>query len=151
MIPKEESATGVSRETQSFQNQKEPLLAVTIAVLLGLPFQVCDTDIVNKFTCSILSDTNRSQPRSRAYTVTDSDGKLEMIEDVEIKRILMDHLSQAIAVKVYPGTESNCMPLRKFRQLFPDLCHNSMPKDSALEPAEAQLESYSGDQMYVMG
>ena len=116
MIPKEESATGVSRETQSFQNQKEPLLAVTIAnsVLLGLPFQVCNTDIVNKFTCSILSDTNRSQPRSRVYTVTDSDGKLEMIKDVEIMRILMDHFSRAIAVEVYPGTESDCMPLGKF-------------------------------------
>ena len=57
-----------------------------------------------------------------------------------------------IRVKVDPGADANLMPVHHFRTIFPYLC-NSMgqPKENVLEKAESSFESYSGDNISVIG
>ena len=54
-------------------------------------------------------------------------------------------------VKVDPGSEANCMPLHKFRTLFPYLCRDGMPKEGALVPTTAEFTGYSGKDMQSLG
>ena len=57
-----------------------------------------------------------------------------------------------IRVKVDPGADANLMPLHHFRAIFPYLCDkNSKPKEGVLEKAESSFESYSGDNVSVIG
>ena len=57
-----------------------------------------------------------------------------------------------IRVKVDPGTDANLMPLHHFREIFPYLCdRNGKPKEGVLEKAESSFESYSGDNVSVIG
>ena len=57
-----------------------------------------------------------------------------------------------IRVKVDPGADANLMPLHHFRAIFPYLCDkNGKPKEGVLEKAESNFESYSGDNVSVIG
>ena len=57
-----------------------------------------------------------------------------------------------IRVKVDPGADANLMPLHHFREIFPYLCDkNGKPKEGVLKKAESSFESYSGDNMSVIG
>ena len=57
-----------------------------------------------------------------------------------------------IRVKVDPGTDANLMPLNHFREIFPYLCDkNGKPKEGVLEKAESSFESYSSDNVTVIG
>ena len=57
-----------------------------------------------------------------------------------------------IRVKVDPGTDANLMPLHHFRTVFPYLCDkNGKPKEGVFEKAESSFESYSGDNVSVIG
>ena len=57
-----------------------------------------------------------------------------------------------IRVKVDPGADANLMPLHHFREIFPYLCDkNGKPKEGVLEKAESSFESYSGDNVSVIG
>ena len=57
-----------------------------------------------------------------------------------------------IRVKADPGADANLMPLRHFREIFPYLCDkNGKPKEGVLEEAESSFESYSGDNVIVIG
>ena len=55
-------------------------------------------------------------------------------------------------MKVDPGTDANLMPVHHFRTIFPYLCDSSgQPKEGVLEKAESSFESYSGDNVTVIG
>ena len=55
-------------------------------------------------------------------------------------------------VKVDSGSETNCIPLSRFRRLFPQLCKtDGLPKETALEPTLAQFEAYDGGIMQAHG
>ena len=55
-------------------------------------------------------------------------------------------------MKADPGTDANLMPLHHFRAIFPYLCDkNGKPKEGVLEKAESSFESYSGDNVSVIG
>ena len=57
-----------------------------------------------------------------------------------------------IRVKADPGADTNLMPLHHFRAIFPYLCDkNGKPKEGILEKAESSFESYSGDNVSVIG
>ena len=57
-----------------------------------------------------------------------------------------------IRVKVDPGADANLMPLHHFREIFPYLYdRNGKPKEGVLEKAESSFESYSGDNVSVIG
>ena len=80
--------------------------------------------------------------QGKAYTDTDSDGKTEIITDMTCK---FKGKLKAMAVKVDPGSETSCIPLSHFRQLFPQLCSkNGNPKKNSMEPTLAQFEAYDG-------
>ena len=55
-------------------------------------------------------------------------------------------------MKADPGTDANLMPIHHFREIFPYLCDkNGKPKEGVLEKAESSFESYSGENVTVMG
>ena len=57
-----------------------------------------------------------------------------------------------IRVKADPGADANLMPLHHFRAIFPYLCDkDGKPKEGVLEKAESSFESYSGDNVSVIG
>ena len=57
-----------------------------------------------------------------------------------------------IRVKADPGADANLMPIHHFREIFPYLCDkNGKPKEGVLEKAESSFESYSGDNVTVIG
>ena len=108
----------------------------------------------NPFTCYALGNGNGSQvddsnKKYRVYTDTDSDGKTEIITDINCK---FEGKVFAMEVKVDPGSETNCIPLSHFRRLFPQLCKtDGLPKETALEPTLAQFEAYDGGIMQAHG
>ena len=101
----------------------------------------------NPFICYALGNGNGSEvddsnKKYRVYTDTDSDGKTEIITDINCK---FKGKIFAMGVKVDPGSETNCIPLSHFRRLFPQLCKtDGLPKETALEPTLAQFEAYDG-------
>ena len=55
-------------------------------------------------------------------------------------------------MKVDPGADANLMPLHHLREIFPYLCDkNGKPKEGVLKKAESSFESYSGDNVSVIG
>ena len=57
-----------------------------------------------------------------------------------------------IRVKADPGADANLMPLHHFRAIFSYLCDkNGKPKEGVLKKAESSFESYSGDNVSVIG
>ena len=61
-------------------------------------------------------------------------------------------MTHNIRVKVDPKAEANLMPIHHFRKIFPELCNsNGMQGESVLEHAESRFESYSRDNVSVIG
>ena len=57
-----------------------------------------------------------------------------------------------IRVKADPGTDANLMLIHHFREIFSYLCDSSgNPKEGVLEKAESSCESYSSDNVTVIG
>ena len=85
---------------------------------------------INVFMCDTISsigneeydDCNR---KYKVYTDTDSDGKTEIITDINVK---FQGKAIEMEVKVDPGAETNCIPLSHFRYLFPELCSKASPR-----------------------
>ena len=55
------------------------------------------------------------------YTDTDPDNRSEIITDVTI-RVPGKAGTMMKEVEVYPGVQPSCIPLHKFKTLFPHLC-----------------------------
>ena len=60
--------------------------------------------------------------KGKAYTDTDSDGKTEIITDITCK---FKGKLIAMEVKVDPGSETNCIPLRSFQAPVPSATDGS--------------------------
>ena len=87
----------------------------------------------------------------QCQTDTDPSGCLCILADVHV-RAKTTSRTHYIRVKVDPGAEANLMPLHHFREIFPYLCDkNGKPKEGVLEKAESSFESYSGDNVSVIG
>ena len=107
----------------------------------------------NPFICYALGNGNGSEvddsnKKYRVYTDTDSDGKTEIITDINCK---FKGKVFAMEVKVDPRSETN-YTIESFRCLFTQLCKtDGLPKETALEPTLAQFEAYDGGIMQAHG
>ena len=72
---------------------------------------MCDT--IHSIGNEEYDDCNKTY---KVYTDTDSDGKTEIITDINVK---FQGRAIEMEVKVDPGAETNCIPLSHFRCLFP--------------------------------
>ena len=102
----------------------------------------------NRFNCDAIA----GKGNGKMYTDTDSGGRTEIITHIAVKSHASSHRSQQLEVKVDPGAESNCMPLRHFRTMFPDWCDSTgRLKQGILRESEAELEAYNGGAISILG
>ena len=92
----------------------------------------------NRFSCfavhsKMSQSTNaKSKPTEGLYTDTDPDNRSEIITDVTI-RMPGKAGTMMMEVKVDPGAQPSCIPLHKFKTLFPHLCRDGLPKEGLLD------------------
>ena len=104
----------------------------------------------NVFSCDSIHNTGDGT-LDQCQTDTDPSGRLCILADIHV-RARTTSRTHYIRVKVDLGTDANLIPLHHFREIFPYLCDkNSKPKKGVLEKAESSFESYSGDNVSVIG
>ena len=54
-------------------------------------------------------------------------------------------------VKVDPGAQPSCIPLHKFKTLFPHLCRDGLPREGLLDNTQNEFQSYNGADMTCYG
>ena len=138
---------------------KEPVYEssgkVQNSVLSGPPLKEAGT--FNSFACDAVhsklghthNESNVAKSK-RLYTDTDPMSQTEIITDIQVKKPARAG-SLWMEVKVDPGSEANCMPLHKFKTLFPYLCRDGLPKEGALVPSTAEFTGYGGTDMQSLG
>ena len=81
----------------------------------------------NRFSCFAVhsemaqSTNTKSKPLEGLYMDTDPDNRSEIITDITI-RVPGKAGTMMMEVKVDPGAQPSCIPLHKFKTLFPHLC-----------------------------
>ena len=122
------------------------------AVLSGLE----EEGTYNRFSCfavhsKMFQSTNtKSNPMEGLYTDTDPDDRSEIITDVTI-RMPGKAGTMMMEVKVDPGAQPSCIPLHKFKTLFPHLCRDGLPKEGLLDNTQNEFQSYNGGDMTCYG
>ena len=120
-------------------------------VLSGL-----EEGMYNRFSCfavhsKMSQSTNaKSKPLEGLYTDTDPDDRSEIITDVTI-RMPGKAGTMMMEVKVDPGAQPSCIPLHKFKTLFPHLCRDGLPKEGLLDNTQNEFQSYNGGDMMCYG
>ena len=110
----------------------------------------------NRFSCfavqsKMSQSTNaKSKPLEGLYTDTDPDDRSEIITDVTI-RMPGKAGTMMMEVKVDPGAQPSCIPLHKFKTLFPHLCRDGLPKEGLLDNTQNEFQSYNGGDMTCYG
>ena len=110
----------------------------------------------NRFSClavhsKMAQSTNaKSKPAEGLYTDTDPDDRSEIITDITI-RMPGQAGTMMMEVKVDPGAQPSCIPLHKFKTLFPHLCRDGLPKEGLLDNAQNEFQSYNGGDMTCYG
>ena len=110
----------------------------------------------NRFSCfavhsKMSQSTNaESKPLEGLYTDTDPDDRSEIITDVTI-RMPGKAGTMMMEVKVDPGAQPSCIPLHKFKTLFPHLCRDGLPKEGLLDNTQNEFQSYNGGDMMCYG
>ena len=110
----------------------------------------------NRFSCfavhsKMSQSTNaKSKPVEGLYTDTDPDNRSEIITDVTI-RMPGKAGTMMMEVKVDPGAQPSCIPLHKFKTLFPHLCRDGLPKEGLLDNTQNEFQSYNGGDMTCYG
>ena len=102
------------------------------------------------FSCDAIHNTGHST-LDQCHTDTDPSGQLCIMTDILVKATAT-FWTHNIRVKVDPGAEANLMPVHHFRRIFPYMRDsNGQPKEGVLEKAESSFESYSRDNVLVIG
>ena len=110
----------------------------------------------NRFSCfavhsKMSQSTNaKSKPLEGLYTDTDPDNRSEIITDITI-RMPGKAGTMMMEVKVDPGAQPSCIPLHKFKTLFPHLCRDGLPKEGLLDNTQNEFQSYNGGDMTCYG
>ena len=86
------------------------------------------------------STNAKSKPLEGLYTDTDPDNRSEIITDITI-RMPGKASTMMMEVKVDPGVQSSCIPLHKFKTLFPHLCRDGLPKEGLLDNTQNEFQS----------
>ena len=135
LVPSEVTTTsGGEREKQGNVSSK--------TVLSGLK----EEGMYNRFSCfavhsKMSQSTNaKSKPLEGLYTDTDPDDRSEIITDVTI-RMPGKAGTMMMEVKVDPGAQPSCIPLHKFKTLFPHLCRDGLPKEGLLDNTQNEFQS----------
>ena len=101
------------------------------------------------------STSPKSKPTEGLYTDTDPDDRSEIITDVTITDITIRMPGKAgtmmMEVKDDPGAQPSCIPLHKFKTLFPHLCRDGLPKEGLLDNTQNEFQSYNGGDMMCYG
>ena len=104
----------------------------------------------NVFSCDSIHNTGDGT-LDQCQTDTAPSGHLCILVDIHV-RARTTSRTHNIRVKADPGADVNLMPLHHFREIFPYLCDkNGKIKEGVLEKAESSFESYSGDNVTVIG
>ena len=113
----------------------------------------------NRFSCFAVnsklahSTNTKSKPMEGLYTDTDPDNRSEIITvitDVTI-RVPGKAGIMMMEVKVDPGVQPSCIPLHKFKTLFPHLCRDGLPRQGLLDNTQSEFQSYNGADMTCYG
>ena len=110
----------------------------------------------NRFSCFAVhskisqSTSAKSKPLEGLYTDTDPDNRSEIITDITI-RMPGKAETMMMEVKVDPGVQPSCIPLHKFKTLFPHLCRDGLPKEGLLDNTQNEFQSYNGADMMCYG
>ena len=110
----------------------------------------------NRFSCfavhsKMSQSTNaKGKPMEGLYTDTDPDNRSEIITDVTI-RMPGKAGTMMMEVKVDPGVQPSCIPLHKFKTMFPHLCRDGLPKEGLLDNTQNEFQSYNGGDMMCYG
>ena len=110
----------------------------------------------NRFSCfavhsKMSQSTNaKSKPLEGLYTDTDPEDRSEIITDVTI-RMPGKAGTMMMEVKVDYGVQPSCIPLHKFKTLFPHLCRDGLPKEGLLDNTQNEFQSYNGGDMTCYG
>ena len=110
----------------------------------------------NRFSCFAVhskmaqSTNTESKPTEGLYTDTDPDARSEIITDVTI-RMPGKAGTMMMEVKVDPGAQPSCIPLHKFKTLFPHLCRDGLPREGLLDNTLNEFQSYNGGDMTCYG
>ena len=110
----------------------------------------------NRFSCfavhsKMSQSTNaKSNPLEGLYTDTDPDNRSEIITDITI-RMPGKAGTMMMEVKVDPWVQPSCIPLHKFKTLFPHLCRDGLPKEGLLDNTQNEFQSYNGGDMMCYG
>ena len=96
------------------------------------------------------STNAKSKPLEVLYTDTDPDNRSEIITDITI-RMPGKAGTMMMEVKVDPGAQPSCIPLHKFKTLFPHLCRDGLPKEGLLDNTQNKFQSYNGGDMTCYG
>ena len=109
----------------------------------------------NRFSCFAVhskmsqSTNTKSKPYEGLYTDTESvcpDDRSEIITDVTI-RMPGKAGTMMMEVKVDPGAQPSCIPLHKFKTLFPHSCRDGLLKEGLLDNTQNEFQSYNGGDM----
>ena len=110
----------------------------------------------NRFSCDAVnsklahSTNTESKPMVGLYTDTDPDNISEIITDVTI-RVPGKAGTMMMEVKVDPGAQPSCIPLHRFKTLFPHLCRDGLPRQGLLDNTQSEFQSYNGADMTCYG
>ena len=110
----------------------------------------------NRFSCFAVnskmahSTNTKSKPSEGLYRDTDPDNRSEIITDVTI-RVPGKPGTMMMEVKVDPGMQPSCIPLHKFKTLFPHLCRDGLPRQGLLDNTQSEFQSYNGADMTCYG
>ena len=96
------------------------------------------------------STNTKNKPLEGLYTDTDPDNRSEIITDITI-RVPGKAGTMMMEVKVDPGAQPSCIPLYKFKTLFPHLCMDGLPKEGLLDNTQNEFQSYNGGDMTCYG
>ena len=110
----------------------------------------------NRFSCYAVnskmahSTNTKSKLMEGLYMDTDPDNRSQIITDVTI-RVLGKAGTMTMEVKVDPGVQPSCIPLHRFKTLFPHLCWDGVPRKGLLHNTQNEFQSYNGAGMMCYG
>ena len=142
-----------SEETTTSGGEREKHGKVSSKTVLSGPEE---EGTYNRFSCfavhsKMSQSTNaKSKPLEGLYTDTDPDDRSEIITDVTI-RMPGKAGTMMMEVKVDPGMQPSCIPLHKFKTLFPHLCRDGLAKEGLLDNTQNEFQSYNGEDMTCYG
>ena len=142
LVPSGVPSSGGNRETGNVSN----------SVLSGKGPE--EEGTYNRLSCFAVNSklaTPSTNFKSKAiYMDTDPDNRSEIITDITI-RMPSKAGALMMEVKVDPGAQPSCIPLHKFKTLFPHLCRDGLPKEGLLDNTESEFQSYNGADMTCYG